>query len=69
MKTKFLRANYASFIAKELPAAIMPRSILGKKYLNEKSDDATLFHKKQRNVDVFLLTKAKQKLYESFRFM
>ena len=57
MRTKFLRANYESFIAKEPAIAIMLRSKLGSKYLNEKSDDARLFNKNQRNVYVFLIAK------------
>ena len=46
LKTKFLRANDANFVTKELTKAIMFRLKLHNKYLNENSDDARLLYKK-----------------------
>ena len=43
LKTKFLRANHANSVSKELTK-------LCNKYLTEKSEEARLLHKKQRNV-------------------
>ena len=65
LKTKFLRANHANFVSKELTKAIMLRSKLRNKYLIEKSEEARLLYKKQRNVCVFLLKKAKKEYYEN----
>ena len=43
----------------------MLRSKLRNKYLIEKSEEARLLYKKQRNVCVFLLKKAKKEYYEN----
>ena len=43
----------------------MLRSKLRNKYLTEKSYEAILLHKKQRNVCVSLLKKAKKEYYEN----
>ena len=65
LKTKFLRVNHANFVSKELTKPIMLRSKLRNKYLIEKSEEARLLYKKQRNVCVFLLKKAKKEYYEN----
>ena len=44
-KTKFLRANRAYFVSKELTEAIMLRSKLHNKYLTEKSEEPRLLWK------------------------
>ena len=47
LNTKFLKANHANFVSTELNKAMI---LLRNKYLTEKSEEARLFQKKQRNV-------------------
>ena len=53
LKSKFLRANDANFVTKELMKANMLRLKLHNIYLNENSDDARLLYKIKNNVFVF----------------
>ena len=53
LKSKFLRANDADFVTKELMKANMLRLKLHNTYFNENSDDARLLYKINNNVFVF----------------
>ena len=64
LKRKYLRANHSNFITKELSKAIMQRSKLHNLYLKVRSDENRIRYKKQRNICVSLLRKAKRKHYE-----
>ena len=64
LKRKSLRANYSNFITKELIKAIMQRSKLCNLYLEVRSDENRNRYKKQRNICVSLLRKAKRKHYK-----
>ena len=64
LKRKYLRANHSNFITKELSKAIMQRSKLRNLYLKVRSDENRIRYKKQRNICVSLLRKAKRKHYE-----
>ena len=61
---KNLRANHLNFTTKELSKAIMQRSKLRNLYLKVRSDENRIRYKKQRNICVSLLRKAKRKHYE-----
>ena len=64
LKRKYLRANHSNFITKELSKAIMQRSKLRNLYLKVRSDENRIRYKKQRNICVSLLRKAKRKHFE-----
>ena len=64
LKRKYLRANHSNFITKELSKAILPRSKLRNLYLKVRSNENRIRYKKQRNICVSLLRKAKRKHYE-----
>ena len=64
LKRKYLRANHSNFIMKELSKAIMQRSKLRNLYLELRSDESRSRYKKQRNVCMSVLRKAKRKHYE-----
>ena len=56
-----------SFISAFLICMTVPlRSKLRNKYLIQKSEESRLLYKKQRNVCVFLLKKAKKEYYVNF---
>jgi len=68
LKQKYLRANNASFVTKELRQAIMKRSKLRNSYLKHKTEreitgDA---YRKQRNLCVSLLKKSKRYYFGKF---
>ena len=63
MKQKYLRANHSPFVTKELRKAIMIRSNLRNTYLKERSEESRLAFKKQRNICVTLLKKAKRSYF------
>ena len=63
IKTKILRANNAPYMNKELHKAIMTRSRLKNKYLKNPSDGNHALYRKQRNVCVTLLRKAKKEYF------
>ena len=60
MKQKYLRANQVRFMTKDLLIAIMKRSRLRNKFLRERADIFREEYKKQRNLCVSLLKKAKK---------
>ena len=60
MKQKYLRANQGRFLTKDLQKAIMKRSRLRNKFLRDKTDISREEYKKQRNICVSLLKKAKK---------
>ena len=60
MKQKYHRANQVGFITKDLHKAIMKRSRLRNKFLRDRTDISREEYKKQRNLCVSLLKKAKK---------
>ena len=62
LKKKYLRANHSKFISKELSKEIMLRSKLRNKFLKDKTDETTKC-RKQRNICVHLLRRAKRNYY------
>ena len=64
-KKKYIRANNAPFMPKDLCKAIMVRSRLRNKYLKTKTIESRNMYKKQRNYCVTLLRKAKYNYYEN----
>ena len=65
LKKKYLRANNSKFVTKELSGAIMLRSKLRKRFLKDRTEESRCKYKKQRNVCVYLLKKAKKDYYEN----
>ena len=63
LKKKYLRANHSKFICKELNKEIMLRSKLRNKFLKDKTDEARTKYRKQRNICVHLLRRAKRNYY------
>ena len=61
---KYLRANYAPFVTKELSKAIMLRSKLRNQYLKCKSEEARARFKIEENLCVILLKKTRRDYYE-----
>ena len=59
LKRKYIRANYAEYMDKELNQAIMKRSKLWNVYLNHRSEENRLAYKKQPNFCVTLPRKKK----------
>ena len=64
LKRKYFRTNHSNFVTKELSKAIMRRSKLCNLYLEERSDENRTRYKRQKNICVSLLRKAKRKHYE-----
>ena len=64
LKSRFIRANQAPFINKEIQRAIMVRSKLRKKFLNTRSDKKHIISK-QRIKCVSLLLKTKKAYYSN----
>ena len=64
LKRKYLRANDLNFITKELSKAIMQRSKLHNLYLKVRLNENRIRYKKQRNICVSLLKKAKRKHFK-----
>ena len=60
LKSRFIRANQASFINKEIQRAVMIRSKLRKKILKSRSKSDKKAYNKQRNKCVTLLRKTKK---------
>ena len=60
MKQKYLIANQGRFMTKDLHKAIMKRSRLRNKFLRDRTDISREEYKKQRNLCVSLLKKAKK---------
>ena len=63
LKKKYLRANHSKFISKELSKEIMLRSKLRNKFLKDETDEARAKYRKQRNICVHLLRRAKRNYY------
>ena len=63
LKRKYIRANHAEYMDKELRQAIMKRSKLRNYYLKHRSEENRLAYKKQRNFGVTLLRKKKSRLF------
>ena len=65
MKKKYLRANHATFMTKEVRKAIMMRSKLRNKFLQDKNEQSRNDYRKQRNLCVALVRRAKQQYFSS----
>ena len=59
-KKKYLRANHATFVTKEVRKAIMIRSKLRNKSLKDKNEQSRNDYRKHRNLYVALVRSAKQ---------
>ena len=59
LKRKFIRANHAEYMDKELSQAIMKHSKLRNVYVNHRREENRLAYKKQHNFGVTLLRKDK----------
>ena len=57
LKRKYMRANHAEYMDKELRKAIMKRLKLRNEYLEHRSEENRLAYKKQSNFCVTLLRK------------
>ena len=66
MKQKYLRANEGRFMTKDLHKVIMERSRLRNKFLRDRTDISREKYKKQRNLCVSLLKKAKKDHFVNF---
>ena len=64
-KKKYLSANHATFRAKEVRKAIMIRSELRNKFLKDKNEQSRDDYRKQRNLCVALVRRAKQQYFSS----
>ena len=64
IKKKYLRANHANFVTKQLRKAIMKRSKLRNDFLKDRNDASQSAYRKQRNLCVTLLRKAKKQYLE-----
>ena len=67
LKQKYVRANDAPFINKELRKEHMKRSRLKNYFLKHKTDDSHRAYKKQRNLCVSLLRETKKQYYEKVK--
>ena len=65
LKRKFIRANHAKYMDKELSQAIIKRSKLRNVYLKHRSEENRLAQKKQRNFFVTLRRKKKAGYFKS----
>ena len=63
IKTKYLRANHANFVTKQLRKAIMKRYKLRNDFLKDRNDASQSGYRKQRNLRVTLLRKAKKQYF------
>ena len=64
MKKKYLRANHANFVAKQLRKIIMKRSKLRNDFLKDRNDASQSAYRKRRNLCV---KKAKKTVFLEFR--
>ena len=64
-KKKYLRANHANFVTKQLRKAIMKRSKLPSDFLKDRNDASQSAYRKQRNLCVTLLRKAKKQYFSN----
>ena len=65
IKNKFLRGNHMPFMTKDLSKAIMKRSNLRKKYLDQKNSYNRRRYNEQRNYCVTLLRRTKKKYFNN----
>ena len=65
MKKKYLRANHATFMTKEVRKAIMMRSKLRNKFLQDKNEQSRNDYRKLRNLCIALVCRAKQQHFSS----
>ena len=65
LKKKYLRANNASFVTKELRKAIMLRTRLRNIYLKKRTETTKVAYNQQRNRCVSILKKSKKSYFES----
>ena len=65
IKKKYLRANHANFVIKQLRKAIMKRSKLRNDFLKDRNDASQSAYRKQRNLCVTLLRKAKKQYFSN----
>ena len=60
-----MRANYVNFVTKQLRKAIMKRSKLCDDFLKDRNDASESAYRKQRNLCVTLLGKAKKQYFSN----
>ena len=65
IKKKYLRANHANFVPKQLRKAIMRRSTLCNNFLKDRNDASLSAYRKQCNFYVTLLRKAKKQYFSN----
>ena len=65
LKSRFIRANQAPFINKEIQRGVMVKSKLRKKFLKSRSESDKKAFNKQRNKCVSLLRKTKKAYYSN----
>ena len=65
IKKKYLRVNHANFVTKQLTKTIMKRSKSYKDFLKDRNDASQSAYKKQRNLCVTLLRKAKKQYFSN----
>ena len=65
IKKQYLRANYVNFVTKQLRKAIMKRSKLCDDFLKDRNDASVSAYRKQRNLCVTLLRKAKKQYFSN----
>ena len=65
LKTKHLRANHATFVAKEFRKAVMKRARLRNAYLKKRTEATKTAYNYQRNICVILLRKSKRSYFEN----
>ena len=63
IKTKYLRANHANFVAKQLRKAKMKRYKLRNDFLKDRNDASQSGYRKQHNLCVTLLRKGKKQYF------
>ena len=64
-KKKYLKANHANFVTKELRKAIMKRSELRNDFFKDRKDASQRGYRKQRNLCATLLRKAKKQYFSN----
>ena len=65
LKKKYLRTNHPNFVIKQLRKAIMKRSHLRNDFPKDRNDDSQSVYRKQRNLCVTLLRKAKKQYFSN----
>ena len=68
LKKKYLRANHASFVTKELQKAIMLRTRLRNIYLKQRTETIKVAYNRQRNKCVSILKKSKKSYFDTKYF-